>query len=91
MYSVEIHCFILYSTFLNNTSDSQDIPALTAYRVMVEVNGYNAFNGNIGGGITLLNSRINVNGHINFYYNTAVVGGGITLSGRCLVIDNYKL
>ena len=78
--------FILYSTFLDNTSDKRDIPAVTAYRVLIEVDGYNAFNRNIGGGVTLLNSRIDVKGHIDFYNNTAVFGGGISLSGRCLVI-----
>ncbi|XP_065897695.1 uncharacterized protein [Dysidea avara] len=73
-------------TFLDNTSDKRDIPAVTAYRVLIEVDGYNAFNRNIGGGVTLLNSRIDVKGHIDFYNNTAVFGGGISLSGRCLIL-----
>jgi len=54
--------------------------------VLVEADGYNAFNGNIGGGVTLLNSRIDVKGQIDFYGNIAVFGGGFALSGRCLVI-----
>lgn len=73
------------SSFLNNTSETKDISALTTYRVLVEADGYNAFNWNVGGGVTLLNSRIDVKGHIDFYNNTAVFGGGFALSGRCLV------
>jgi len=75
----------LSSVFLNNTSETQDTSALTAYRVLVEADGNNAFNGNVGGGITLLKARIDVKGRIDFYNNTAVLGGGISLSGRCLV------
>ena len=45
----------------------------------------NMYIGNIGGGITLLNSRLDVNGRIEFHQNLAVFGGGFALSGRCLV------
>ncbi|XP_065897690.1 uncharacterized protein [Dysidea avara] len=73
-------------SFLNNFSETKDISALTTYRVLVEADGYNAFNWNVGGGVTLLNSRIDVKGHIDFYNNTAVFGGGFALSGRCLIL-----
>lgn len=54
--------------------------------MLVEIIGYNnVYIGNIGGGITLLNSRLDVKGRIEFHRNLAVFGGGFALSGRCLV------
>lgn len=53
--------------------------------MLVIIDGYNKYVGNIGGGVTLLNTRIDVKGRIEFNENSAVFGGGIALSGRCLV------
>ena len=54
--------------------------------MLVEIIGYNnIYIGNIGGGVTLLNSRLDVKGRIEFHRNCAVFGGGLALSGRCLV------
>lgn len=80
--------------FEDNYSESRDISALTTYRVLVEFDGYeNKYIRNIGGGITLLNTRVDVKGRIEFHGNKAVFGGGLALSGRCLVsnslVSNY--
>ena len=78
--------------FENNLSDSKDISALTTYRVLVEIIGHNnKYIGNVGGGVTLLNSRLDVKGRIEFHQNLAVFGGGLALSGRCLVSNKSML
>lgn len=45
------------------------------------------FEDNIGGGITLLNTRMRVTRHstMEFLRNTAVFGAGIAMDDRCLV------
>lgn len=81
-----MHIIHTHSLFEDNFSDSKDISALTTYRVLVNIHGYaNKYIKNTGGGITLLNSRVDVNGRIEFHDNQAVFGGGFALSGRCLV------
>jgi len=91
-------CFITHfilldnSLFEENFSDTKDISALTTYRVLVEVVGYNnRYIGNIGGGVTLLNSRVDIKGRIEFHNNHAVFGGGFGLSGRCLVSKRFSI
>ena len=81
-----MHILSRNSLFEDNFSKSKDISALTTYRVLVEIDGYNnKYIRNIGGGVTLLNTRVNVKGRVEFHENMAVFGGGIALSGRCLV------
>ena len=54
--------------------------------MLVEIEGYNnKFIRNIGGAVTLLNTRVDVKDRVEFYKNEAVFGGGLALSGRCLV------
>ena len=74
---------------MNNTSvgESADTSAVVAFRFPTVFFGYNTFEGNTGGGITLLNTRMTVrNGStLLFLRNTAVFGGGISMDDRCLV------
>lgn len=80
---------LLRSTFLNNTSleDTQDTSAIAAFRFPTVFSGSNHFESNIGGGITLLNTRMTVttNSSLLFLRNRAVFGGGISMDDRCLV------
>ena len=75
------------STFDNNYSDEAngDTSALAAFRFPVTFRGVNNFTNNRGGGITLLNTRMDANNTMNFINNTAVFGGGIAMDDRCLV------
>lgn len=65
--------------------DSADTTSVTTYRVLISFQGNNTFINNSGGGISLLGSRMDVNGTVMFNGNTAVFGGGVAMSGRSLV------
>ena len=75
------------SLFRNNTSlqSSQDTSAVAAFRFPTTFTGTNSFISNIGGGITLLNTRMQASGNMMFDSNRAVFGGGIAMDDRCLV------
>lgn len=76
------------STFEDNFSVDEtngDTSALAAFRFPVTFRGVNNFTNNIGGGITLLNTRMDAYDEMNFISNTAVFGGGIAMDDRCLV------
>ena len=76
-----------HSLFRNNTSegDTQDTSAIAAFRFPITFQGTNRFLGNLGGGITLLNTQMKASGVLVFDGNTAVFGGGIAMDDRCLV------
>ena len=78
---------LIYSIFDNNYSDEAngDTSALAAFRFPVTFRGVNNFTNNVGGGITLLNTRMDAHNAMNFINNTAVFGGGIAMDDRCLV------
>ena len=60
--------------------------------MLVEIEGYNnKYIRNIGGAVTLLNTRVDVKGRVEFYKNEAVFGGGFALSGRCLVSNRLVI
>ena len=48
----------------------------------------NVFYNNFGGGITLIESQLNVKNNLIFRHNFANNGGGIAMFGSCLVSDN---
>ena len=81
-------CIFSCSTFDNNNSEgdtNSDTSALAAFRFPVTFRGINNFTNNYGGGITLLNTRMDAFDEMNFINNTAVFGGGIAMDDRCLV------
>ena len=41
--------------------------------------------GNTGGGMTLLDSQMAIQGQVDLFENSAVYGGGLVMSGRSLV------
>lgn len=59
--------------------------ALSGYRVLVNFNGTNQFIDNLGGGVVVSESRVNVMGTLVMNGNYAVNGGGLAMFGRCLV------
>lgn len=64
---------------------SGDTASITAYRVLVSFYGHTSFIKNVGGGVSLLSSRMDVQGNVTFHRNTAVFGAGVAMSGRSLV------
>ena len=80
--------------FVNNTSQEsrEDASAITAFRFPTVFAGYNTFIENIGGGITLLNTQMEVmaNSTLLFLRNRAVFGGGIAMDDRCLVSKTFS-
>ena len=64
---------------------SQDTSALTSFRFPTFFYGNNYFARNMGGGITLLNTRMQANGAMQFINNTAVFGAGVAMDDRCLL------
>ena len=75
------------STFEDNLSleDNEDTSAVAAFRFPTIFKGHNYFLRNRGGGITLLNTRMQASGKLLFDSNVAVFGGGIAMDDRCLV------
>ncbi len=69
---------------------SGDTTAVTVYRGLLSFYGNNSFYGNIGGGTTLLSSRMDVRGNVVFDGNLAVFGAGVAMSGRSLVSREIK-
>ena len=68
-------------------SEANDSSAISTFRFPTVFQGSNRFVGNVGGGITLLNTVMNVreNGSLLFEGNTAAFGAGIAMDDRCLV------
>lgn len=77
----------LCSNFHDNrgSGGSGDTTAVTMYRVLLSLYGNNTFTDNLGGGTSLLSSRMDVRGQVLFQGNTAVFGAGVAMSGRSLV------
>jgi len=78
-----------YSSTESDSETDGDTSALAAFRFPVTFNGTNHFVGNIGGGITLLNTKMDAHGEMLFMDNSAVFGGGIAMDDRCLVCVLY--
>lgn len=81
---------ILCSSFIGNSYTTAQTPpdhasALVAFRFPMNFIGSNIFVGNNGGGITLLNTRVTVQGELLLQDNVAMFGGGITMEDTCVV------
>ena len=59
-----------------------------SFRFPISLSGTNVFKRNTGGGISLMQSRVDVGGAVHFIKNSAVVGGGMALEDQCLVKTN---
>ena len=65
--------------------------ALVSFRFPLNLTGYNHFIGNVGGGITLLNTRLRVQGELLLLNNVATNGGGITTDDSCVVREKNTM
>ena len=59
---------------------------MLSFRFPISLSGTNVFESNEGGGISLMQSRVDVGGTVLFLENTAVAGGALALEDQCLVI-----
>ena len=89
--SLSLSLSLSVSHFENNTSEelstngSSDTSAVASFRFPTIFEGTNIFINNTGGGIMLLNTRMQASGVMLFEGNSAVFGGGIMMDDRCLV------
>ena len=83
---------IPYSRFQKNIAlkVNELIPSVSVFHVSITFEKENIFYNNFGGGLTLTESRANVNGHLKFDHNFADNGGGIAMYGRCLVRESHS-
>ena len=73
------------STFFGNKKEQS---AIVSFRFPISLSGTNVFRRNEGGGISLMQSRVDLSGTVHFIENSAVVGGGMALEDQCLVMVN---
>lgn len=90
---MSLACINFYSHFRDNqgSGGSADTTAVTVYRVLLSFYGNCTFTDNLGGGTSLLSSRMDVKGRVLFDRNTAVFGAGVAMSGRSLVRESRYL
>ena len=74
-----------YSTFTANKAQRQG--AILSFRFPISLAGTNVFERNEGGGISLMQSRVDVGGTVHFIENSATNGGGLGLEDQCLVFS----
>ena len=67
------------------TVSADHVSALVSFRFPMHLRGRNSFIGNVGGGISLLNSAMTVAGELLFDSNTASYGAGMSLDDICKV------
>lgn len=72
-------------------SSSDHVSALVSFRFPVRLSGFNHFINNTGGGISLLNSEMIVEGELILDSNSATYGAGMSLGDICLVCIYYVL
>ena len=56
-----------------------------SFKFPISLAGTNIFERNEGGGISLMQSRVDVGGTVRFIENSAMNGGGLALEDQCLV------
>ena len=59
--------------------------ALSSFRYPIKLSGHTKFLRNIGGGLSVINTEIDVeqNAQVLFQENAAIFGGGIQMEERC--------
>lgn len=72
-----------YSSFCGNQAKQQS--AILSFRYPIKFTGVNIFKTNQGGGVTLLQTNMDVSGTLHFEDNSANSGGGISLEDLCVV------
>ena len=79
-----------FSNFIGNKDKSLRRSAIMSFRFPISLSGTNVFESNEGGGISLMQSRVDVGGTVLFLNNTAVAGGGLVLEDDSLVIKSVN-
>ena len=94
-----VSCLFLYSSFYANNlrgmstlaevNEFQRDPggALSSFRYPIKLSGHTKFLRNIGGGLSVINTEIDVeqNAQVLFQENEAIFGGGVQMEERCRV------
>lgn len=75
--------FCSHSNFIGNKAEKQG--AVLSFRYPISLSGINVFKRNEGGGVSLMQSRVDVSGTAYFIENSALSGGGLALEDQCLV------
>ena len=73
----------LLSTFTRNAA--ADGGVILAYKFPMQFEGTNLFTENTGGGVALLQTRMDIAGNLRFQNNTALTGGGIKMQEQSVV------
>jgi hypothetical protein len=84
-YTHEFDLNIFCSVFLHNVANSDSDGALMGFRFPFTLIGTNVFQGNIGGGVSLLQTNLNSHGYTLFEDNIATSGGGMELRDSSVV------
>ena len=72
-----------YSSFCGNQAKRQS--SILSFRYPIKFTGVNIFKANQGGGVTLLQTNMEVSDILHFEENTAKNGGAISLEDLCVV------
>ena len=88
--SLSLICYICYSSFHSNIALNVESPtsAVSVFRMTINFLNTNVFLNNFGGGVTLIESQLNLKNNLTFRHNFADNGGGIAMFGHCLVSNN---
>lgn len=77
---------MLFSRFIDNEADAG---ALLSLRHPINLRDSNVFQGNMGGAVTLFQTRMHASGQIQFENNTASNGGAIQILDQSIVCQAY--
>ena len=83
LYSLSLSLSLLFSSFLNNVAHEEG--AVLSLRFPIKFNGRTVFKNNMGGGVVVLQSRMDVSGWVWFEGNTADQGGALMLREESVV------
>ena len=78
--------FCLCSEFTGNQAKSQG--AFLTFRFRVEFVRSNLFSYNEGGAMLVFQTKVDTSGRLEFWANTAYMGGAVTLEDQSLVRDS---
>ena len=86
---VDSACIYAYSLYTcSNITDNKGDSALTSVRFPLQLLGRSIISRNTGGGLSLLDARIDLGGIVLFESNSAVDGGAIAMEDESLVCAN---
>ena len=77
----------IHSWFIGNSAvlRNRNVPPVYTYHAVATMSGTVVFSSNTGGGLSVNQGLLRVEGHISFSNNVALHGGGLTLTDRAQV------